>query len=204
MKYKSDNLYTAKRNKILEASVKVFVRKGYYRTQMEDVAREAGVAKGTLYLYFKSKEELFSAFFESIFEQGLFNLTKIKKMPVNAIEKLRKFAKNQLEFCEKSMDLFMMISRESHQLDKTLKAEYKQKLMKKYKEIINSLSEIVKQGIKEKLIKPIDIVLSSLIFTGIIESAVFKNVEFGKRVKLTKQLPMIMNIFLSGVGRRNK
>ncbi len=46
---------------LVECATKVFIRQGYRRTQMEDVARELGVAKGTLYLYVASKEALFFA-----------------------------------------------------------------------------------------------------------------------------------------------
>jgi len=46
---------------LVEAATRVFIRAGYRRTQMSDVAAEAGVAKGTLYLYFESKEALFDA-----------------------------------------------------------------------------------------------------------------------------------------------
>lgn len=44
---------------ILDAAIKLFRHYGYRRTSMEDIAREAGVAKGTLYLYFESKDQLF-------------------------------------------------------------------------------------------------------------------------------------------------
>ena len=46
---------------ILDAAIKLFRHYGYRRTSMEDIAREAGVAKGTLYLYFDSKDQLFHA-----------------------------------------------------------------------------------------------------------------------------------------------
>ncbi len=49
----------ARPEEILEAALQVFDAQGYARTRLEDVARKAGVSKGTLYLYFDSKEELF-------------------------------------------------------------------------------------------------------------------------------------------------
>jgi AcrR family transcriptional regulator len=52
---------TDKRNRILDAAQSLFVRYGVKRTSIDDVAREAGIAKGTVYLSFKSKAELFSA-----------------------------------------------------------------------------------------------------------------------------------------------
>jgi AcrR family transcriptional regulator len=50
-----------KKNLILDAAIAVFTRKGAVGTKIDDIAREAGIAKGTIYLYFKSKEEIFKS-----------------------------------------------------------------------------------------------------------------------------------------------
>ncbi|MFN3967089.1 MAG: TetR/AcrR family transcriptional regulator [Endomicrobiia bacterium] len=198
---KDKNLLEEKRNKIIQASINVFVKKGFFKTQMEDIAREAGVAKGTLYLYFKSKEELFASFFENIFEQAFSDIEKIKNMSASAIDKLKIIVKNQIEFCQKNLELFMMIDRELHNMDKTLKMTNTKKIMKKYEDIIYSLSEIVKQGIKEKSIKNIDPVLISVILIDAVKSVVFRNVKFHSKEKLTNQIPVVLDILLNGIGR---
>jgi AcrR family transcriptional regulator len=46
---------------VIEAACRIFARQGYAATNVEDIAKEAGMAKGTIYLYFKSKEEVFTA-----------------------------------------------------------------------------------------------------------------------------------------------
>src|SRR5215207_6240008 len=53
-----------KRDLILRAATKVFAQNGYFQSQVADVARVAGIAAGTVYLYFKSKEELLVSIFE--------------------------------------------------------------------------------------------------------------------------------------------
>ena len=53
-----------KREAIMRAATKVFARSGYFNSKVADVAREAGVADGTVYLYFKSKEEILRSIFE--------------------------------------------------------------------------------------------------------------------------------------------
>ena len=55
----------AARNRILNVTRRVFLEKGYHRTTMDDIAKRVGVSKGALYLYFKSKEELFKGIHES-------------------------------------------------------------------------------------------------------------------------------------------
>jgi AcrR family transcriptional regulator len=58
-----------RRQQILTAAMTCFIRKGYYRTTMDDIVAESGLSKGTLYWYFKSKKELFLALFSSITQQ---------------------------------------------------------------------------------------------------------------------------------------
>src|SRR5262249_54577444 len=53
-----------KRLRILEAAVRIFARKGFFGTKVSEVASEAGVADGTIYLYFKNKDDLLISLFE--------------------------------------------------------------------------------------------------------------------------------------------
>jgi AcrR family transcriptional regulator len=53
-----------KREAILEAAIKVFARSGYHRARVSDIAREAGIAYGLVYHYFKNKEEILSTIFQ--------------------------------------------------------------------------------------------------------------------------------------------
>jgi AcrR family transcriptional regulator len=59
-----------RRAQILDAAISVFSRMGFNRARMEDVARESGLAKGTLYLYYRSKDALIRALLERIFAWG--------------------------------------------------------------------------------------------------------------------------------------
>src|SRR5215208_2636127 len=59
-----------RKGQIVDAAISVFSRLGFHRARMEDVARESGLAKGTLYLYYRSKDELIRALLERIFAWG--------------------------------------------------------------------------------------------------------------------------------------
>jgi AcrR family transcriptional regulator len=77
---------TDKRDRILDAAQKLFVRYGVKRTSIDDVAREAGIAKGTVYLSFKSKAELFAAIANRLCANTLSDVQRIalEATPVNA------------------------------------------------------------------------------------------------------------------------
>ena len=67
-----------RKNQILNAAEQVFTKKGLDLARMDDIAEETGLSKGTLYLYFKSKEELIIAILDRIF-QGLFKQMEQRK-----------------------------------------------------------------------------------------------------------------------------
>jgi len=58
-----------RKQQIFEAAISCFGRQGYHKTKMDDIAAEAGLSKGSLYWYFKSKKELFLALFQEIITQ---------------------------------------------------------------------------------------------------------------------------------------
>ena len=88
---------TDKREAILRAAIKVFAGKGYFSSKVADIAGEAGIADGTVYLYFKSKDEIL----HSIFERAMAEFIEEGKREIAAIEspveKLRRIAQLHLE-----------------------------------------------------------------------------------------------------------
>ncbi|TNF61709.1 MAG: TetR/AcrR family transcriptional regulator [Deltaproteobacteria bacterium] len=69
-----------KRDRILKAAIKVFAKNGFYSTRVSEIAKAAGVADGTIYLYFKNKEDVLI----TIFEEGITRLLTIRTSPSRA------------------------------------------------------------------------------------------------------------------------
>ena len=84
-------------NQILVAAEEVFTAKGLDKSRMEDIAERTGLSKGTLYLYFKSKEDLIIAIFDRIFG-GLFQQNKVQTVKqVNAVEAIRNYSEAAIQ-----------------------------------------------------------------------------------------------------------
>src|SRR6187549_2963087 len=81
-----------KREAILRAATRVFARNGYFNSKVADIAREAGVADGTVYLYFKSKEEILHSIFERNMAEAIAAGRKQLEGISDAREKLRSIA----------------------------------------------------------------------------------------------------------------
>src|SRR3982074_352444 len=93
----SRNGTSGKRELILRAATRVFARSGYFNSKVADIACEADVADGTVYLYFKSKEEIL----HSIFDQNMAEAIASGRVLIEKVrdpgEKLRRIAMLHLE-----------------------------------------------------------------------------------------------------------
>lgn len=99
-----------KRARILEAAITVFAKNGFYETRVSEVAKAAGVADGTIYLYFESKEELLVSLFEDRVEHLLaFMRDELPKKP-NAQARLRAVIDMQLGLLEGERELAEVIT----------------------------------------------------------------------------------------------
>jgi len=110
-----------KRPRILEAAVRVFAKNGFHATRVSDVARAAGVADGTIYLYFKSKDELLLSLFEDRVEKLLSYMRSELPKLEGAQTKLRRVIEVQLGLLEGERDLAEVLTVILRQSTKLLK-----------------------------------------------------------------------------------
>lgn len=131
-----------KRDRILKAAVKVFARNGFHATRVSEVAKAAGVADGTIYLYFKSKEELLVSLFEDRVSKLLaFMQDSLPKLP-SAPERLRAVIDMQLGLLEGERELAEVITvilRQSTRLMKEFAAP-------KFLAYLDAIATIVQEG----------------------------------------------------------
>ncbi|WP_240136243.1 TetR/AcrR family transcriptional regulator [Streptomyces sp. MUM 178J] len=95
----------ARREEILAAAVRVFARCGYAGSRIEDIAREAGIAKGSVYLYFGSREELLRAAFEGLAARSEALLAEVGRRPGGAAERLELLVRSVMELLARERDL---------------------------------------------------------------------------------------------------
>jgi AcrR family transcriptional regulator len=106
----SANAREEKRAAILQAASQVFARKGYATAALEEVARKAGLAKGTLYLYFKDKEALYLQTVLHVLESLQADLLQQVERQPQGVQKLRAFASCQLAFFARNRDTLRLFA----------------------------------------------------------------------------------------------
>src|SRR5881394_3537265 len=101
----SRNSIADKRGTILRAATRVFARNGYFNSKVADIARAAEVADGTVYLYFKSKEEILHSIFDQNMTDAIKSGRELIKKARDPREQLREIAKLHLERLGADRDL---------------------------------------------------------------------------------------------------
>jgi TetR/AcrR family transcriptional regulator, fatty acid metabolism regulator protein len=110
-----------KRERILTAAERIFARHGFFAAKVSDVAKEAGVADGTIYLYFKSKDDLLISLFERRMQQ-VNDLLRAAVAPVKApTEQLRVFIKTYLQLVHDEPTAVEVLTIELRQSSKFMK-----------------------------------------------------------------------------------
>ena len=178
------------KRKIFETSMKLFADKGYDATSIEEITATVGVAKGTLYYHFSSKEEIFNF----LVDEGvklLKNSISIKTAKMNnSIDKIRAIVLIQIKILFKYENFMTII------LSQIWGNDERSKLCKKYVfEYIQMIEEIIKEGIKKKEIvnKDTDIIASG-IFGFTCSSFIYKMRH--EEVDVQKLFDEIDNLFL--------
>lgn len=131
-----------KHEKIIQSSIKVFARNGFFNSRIAEIAKEANVADGTIYLYFNNKYDILVTIFEEEIGKIIARVKQELALLENPEEKLERFAALHLSLAEDNGDLAEIIQVELRQSSKFMK-EYRNK---KFAEYVNIISQIVRQG----------------------------------------------------------
>ena len=167
----------ARKQEILETAMKLFAEKGYDATSVEEITATVGVAKGTLYYHFSSKEEIYNFLLEEGTKLLINNIDlKISKLN-NSIDKLRAVALLQLRIITKYQNLITIYLSQVWGSD-----QRNQKCQKYITDYIGKIEEIVKEGIQSGELKDGN--------SGIIASEIFSFTCAGFMYKIKSGNPI--------------
>lgn len=161
--------------------MKLFAEKGYDATSVEEITATVGVAKGTLYYHFSSKEEIYNFLLEEGTKLLINNIDlKVSKFP-SSIDKLRSVALLQLRIITKYQNLITIYLSQVWGSD-----ERNQKCQKYINDYINKIEEIVKEGIDKGELKEGDSgIIASEIFAFTCAGLMYR-IKSGKPLELKK------------------
>src|SRR3954469_20937341 len=186
-----------KREAIMRAATSVFAHNGYFNSKVADIAREAGIADGTVYLYFKSKEEILHSIFDRSVEEALGAAKEQVKRITDPGEKLRQIAYMHLERLGADRDLAVVFQVELRGSTKFMEefsaagfAEYLNMIRTTFEE--GQRARVFRQELNAK-------VVSKILF-GALDEMATNWVLSKRRYKLAPMADQVLDIFLNGVS----
>jgi len=185
-----------KREAISRAAIRVFAHNGYFNSKVADIAREAGVADGTVYLYFKSKEEIL----HSIFDRGVADALTAARAQIKELsdprEKLRRIALLHLERLGADRDLAVVFQVELRGSTKFME-EFSAAGFAEYLELIRStFEEGQRAGVFRRHLNAK--VVAKILF-GALDEMATNWILSKRRYKLAPMADKVLDIFLNGV-----
>jgi TetR/AcrR family fatty acid metabolism transcriptional regulator len=182
---------------ILEGALIVFAEHGYHRSQVSRIAREAGVADGTIYLYFKRKEDILISLFREKLGELVEKFQASLDDKMNAKESLRRVCEIHYTELENNIPLAYVTQIELRQSDLELRKE----IGNAFKPYIKLIENILEKGIREKLFLPdLDIKLVRLLIFGAMDEVVTSWLISGQKYSLSDQLNGTVDFFMRGIG----
>lgn len=179
---------------IFEAAIRVFSIKGYDGATMDDMAQEAGVAKGTLYYHFKSKEEIFKYIITEGMELIKDELKEAAEKEKDSLSKLKVICRLQLQLVYEKRDFFKMIM--SQLWGQEIRQLELREIIRSY---IGSIEQYIKEAIEDGLIKKGEPNFMAYTFFGTLcSAAVYELINKGQN-NLDEISDNLMNNILHGI-----
>jgi TetR/AcrR family fatty acid metabolism transcriptional regulator len=186
-----------KYHRILDAAITVFADQGFHSSTISQIAREAGVADGTIYLYFRNKQDILFQFFTYKTRLVFDHFKQAVEKEDKAIDKLKCLIRTHFEEFQrdrKMAEVYRMETRQSHRLMETQIKE----MTKMYLDLI---SAIVEQGQQEASMRQdLFMGLVKRFILGAVEEVINVWVISGGRYDLVSQADPLVDLFLKGIG----
>ncbi len=173
VKEKRQNGKILKRGKIIEAASLLFSRKNYHEVMVEDVAKLASLAKGTVYNYFTSKEELYFSIMRQRMEKLIASLKNKIADEKTSIDSLHSFIVHTYMFMMKYQTFFLMYQKESLKGENEICSE----LCDMENDLKGMLRTIIKNGKNENLFREIDEDFAVDLILGSIYGSVSRGID---------------------------
>jgi TetR/AcrR family fatty acid metabolism transcriptional regulator len=185
-----------KRERIIAAAAKLFGNKGYHDTTTAEIAESAGVAAGTIYIYFSSKEELLVAVFEEFLGRHMERLREGVEREKTSRDKLTRLLVLGLELMQNNPDSARIFLSQMRQSTKMITTVVKRS-SRAYKDIIE---DVLKEGTQTGLCRAgIDVPAAASMLFGAFQSTVLDWVADGCSYTLTDVSGELTKFILIGV-----
>ena len=194
-----------KETKILEVAETVFAEKGFHATKVDEIASRAGVAKGTVYLYFKSKEHLFFRTIEFMI-RGMIEAIKQKISALDdPLDRLKEGVRVYFEYISRHKKIFFMVlNEEIASSGKGFDDKSKKKHIELYRRSQQFIMELMQECIDAGYLKPFNPIWLTSALSGLLQKMVVNSIVFNIELRPDEMFGIATDLFLNGAMLRKE
>lgn len=200
-KTKQEVLSEFRCSEILEAARRVFAKKGFSQATVEDIAEAAEVAKGTVYLYFRSKREIYLA----ALRQGILALKEETRKNLEAAqpveEKVRVFIETRINYCEENRDFFKIYHSEFGNLfghPASVNKDFKNL----YIEQARMLERVLEEGIRRNELRPIPAGPTAFTISDLTRSLIARRLLGWSKASAAEDVAFLFDLLWKGIEKQ--
>ena len=187
-----------KPQQIIDAAIRVFARTGYYNSRVSDIAREAGIASGTIYLYFKTKEEILVTLFREKMAGFVAHQRRELAGQLDPVVKIRKLVGVHFSVLEQSPELAEVVQVELRQGNKFFRGASAHEVSAYFELIASILDEGVAAGVFHA---DLPVKVATKVLFGAMDQMATSWVLGKRGYRLVDAADAVATIFLKGVTR---
>ena len=187
-----------KRDAILRAAIDTFAARGFFNAQVADVARAAGVAAGTVYLYFRGKDDLLISIFDRTMKEAIAEGRRSVAGLQDPLDRLREIARLHLGRLGRDRTLAVVFQIELRQSTKFME-HFSATHLREYLGLIRDvIAEGQATGAFRKQVNP---TLAAKLFFGALDEMATNWILSRRKYSLVSEADTIVDLFVGGVGR---
>ncbi len=162
----------ARKNQILDAAMVVFARSGFHEARMDDIVQESGLSKGTLYWYFKSKEEIITAISQRLFATDIESVESLLKAEGTVSERLQQLIRDRVQGLQEMSDVVAILV---EFYAAALHQDGVRQLIKAYFQSFHELLvALIQQGIERGEFRPVDALAAATALDAVFEGLIVR------------------------------
>ena len=197
----TERIKNLRKTAILEAAKVVFARYGIDAARVEDIAAHAGVSKGLVYFYYKSKEELLFNLLKEELDKLHNFIDEIRRTDLEFTAKLQRLVSGVLEYFEENREFFCIFTPGRGGFTRERRPHLIKRILPRYMKTFDLLSELLQEGIDHGVLRPIDPMFMAHILQGMLHALVVQWLLV-KDLSLKKYAPLVVDVFMEGTKRR--
>jgi AcrR family transcriptional regulator len=191
------------REELLAAALELFAEKGFHNVSMHEIAQKAEFAVGTLYKFFKDKEDLYKALVRSRAERFHARLKEILTQgdSEDVLSMLKKYVAAKTALLTGGAAMLRLYFAETRGASFNLRAGLDKEILKLYDDLLESLAAVFRRGVRKKIFRPLNPYYMALALESLTNGFLQCWIEDPERHPYEANVPLILDIFCKGVVR---